>query len=175
MRPCPNCETGPMKLRAALLAFLLVAVTAAVADTQEAELFRPAEQARAQAEDAEAALLAPAGYGAGVAALERARRGYRGGAGIDDVGGLLDQARASLGEAARNAAEARETFTAVLGKRDSARAVEAFRLATGSWAEAEELLQGAARRLEGSDVEGALRRAADAQRLYDTAELQAIK
>lgn len=59
--------------------------------------------------------------------------------------------------------------------RGRAEAAEAARLAPATWTEAEEKLQDAARRLEDGDADRALERAAEAQKLYDAAELQAIK
>ena len=119
-----------MKFTAAALALLLLAAARlSLADAGEDELFRAANQAREQADAAEAALLAPTGYTEGIAALDRARRSYEGGAALGAVEKLLEQARASLEGARRNADEARVTLAAPLAKREAARKAEAYRLA----------------------------------------------
>ena len=111
----------------------------------------------------------------GIAALDRARRSYGGGAALGAVEKLLEQARASLDGARRNADEARVTLAAPLARREAARKAEAYRLAGSNWVKAEETLRAAAQRLEKRDVSGALKRGDEAARLFDAAELQAIK
>lgn len=165
-----------MRIPARLVALLLVAMPLpSLADAREDELIQPAVQAREQAEAAEAALLAPGAYGQGIAALERARRDYQGGAKEAAVTSRLDLALQNLQLAARNAGEARRAFEGPLAKREAARNAEAFRLAGPAWVKAETQLGSAAQRLEKGDAEGALKRAAEAGQLYDAAELQAIK
>lgn len=158
--------------RAALLALLPLL---ALADAAGDALFAPAEEARARAEAVEAALLAPGAYGQGVAALGRARRDYDGGGAEADVAPLLAEAGERFAAAGRAAAEAQRTFAGPLARREAAREAEAFRLATAAWAKAESMLASAAQRLEKTDVEGALKRAGEADRLYAAAELAAVK
>lgn len=165
-----------MKLPTLLLsALVLFPLHPGHADERERQLLAPAEVAREEAEAAEAVLLAPGGYGAGVAALDRARRGYQGGGNLDEVARLATEAARRFSEAARNASAARSTFVTTLQRREAAREAEAFRIATATWAQAEDALRAAARRLEGGDRQRALSGAAEAERLYDSAELQAIK
>lgn len=160
---------------AALLALLLALSAPARPDDGGQALFSPAEAARERAEAAEALLLAPAGYGTGLRALDEARRSYEGGSNLDAVTVLIGQAGDSFRAAARNAAEARRSFAATLAARDIARQAEAFRLGTADWARAEETLQSAARQLEAGDARAALERTAEAGRLYEAAHLQALK
>jgi len=160
----------------AVLATLLLGIPApATADTREDQLFAPAAAAREQAESAQSALLAPGAYGKGVAAFERARSGYRGGAAEEEVGKRLAEAQAAFIAATRAAGEARRTLAEPLARREAAREAEAFRLAGPTWIRAENALTAAAQRLEKTDVEGALKRSAEAALLYSDAELQAIK
>jgi outer membrane protein OmpA-like peptidoglycan-associated protein len=165
-----------MHLLLAPLAVLMLALPVAAAAQSEAEeLFAPARAAREQAEAAEAALLAPAAYARAVAALERAQRDWDGGAGRTAVEPQLAEAGTAFATATRSAREARRAFEATLARREAAREAEAFRLATTSWAKAEGVLAEAARRLEKTDVDGALARGAEAATLFDAAELAAIK
>jgi outer membrane protein OmpA-like peptidoglycan-associated protein len=176
MRPESNCELHPMKLSfVALVALLLIASRPAAADATGDELFRAADEARGQAEAAEAALLAPSGYAEAAALYERARRGYAGGAAGEAVAELLEQARTGFASARRNAEQARATLRTTLAAREAAGRAEAYRLAGSAWVRAEEMLKVAARSLEKSDVSGALKRADEAAALFDAAELQAIK
>lgn len=166
----------PIVALPALLSALLLALSApACADDGANTLFAPAEAAREAAEAADALLLAPAGYGAGVQALEEARRRYQGGSSLDAITVLAGQAGEHFRMAARNAAQARRSFTATLDARDIARQAEAFRLGTADWARAEKTLQSAARQLEAGDARSALERAAEAARLYEAAHLQALE
>ncbi|MCC7257921.1 MAG: OmpA family protein [Gammaproteobacteria bacterium] len=159
---------------AALL--LLLAVPRPVqADAREAEIFAAAETARAAAQAVEAALLAPGSYGQGSAALERAQRDYRGGGEEAAAATLADTARRHFEAAAAAARQAQLTLATALARREDARRAEAFRLAVRDWVRAEEQLRSAAQRLEKTDVEGALARAAEATQGYDRAELLAIK
>lgn len=162
-------------LAVAAIALAVIATTSFAAGEAGPELLAPIEQARAQAESAEAALLAPQSYGAGIAAFERAQRAYAAGAGIDDVRGLAAQASGQFERAARHAAEARKSFAAALQARARATGAEALRLDTATFARADNQLRAAAVRLEGGDARVALTRAEEAARLYDTAELQALK
>lgn len=165
-----------MKLPTIILSVLaLLPLHPGHADEREQQLLAQAEVAREQAEAAEAVLLAPAGYGAGVAALDGARRSYQSGGNRNEVVRLAAEAANRFSAAARDATEARRIFATTLQKRAAAREAEAFRIATATWAQAEDALRGAARRLENGDTQRGLAGAAEAARLYDSAELQAIK
>ena len=68
-----------------------------------------------------------------------------------------------------------ELFHDAQQAREAARKAEAYRLAGSTWVQAEEQLRAAAQRLEKGDTRGALKRGDEAARLFDAAELQAIK
>lgn len=155
-----------MRPVAIALAILLNVITAASAADAPA-----LGQARARAEAAEAALLAPDGYAAALTALERTRDAATGGA----EGAAVDDAEAAFLAAARSAAQARERFGATLERRAAAQDAEAPRLAGAGWQRAEAALAAAARRLEAADESGAIKRAGEAAQLYDEAQLAAIK
>ncbi len=159
----------------AAVALLLMAPLPVLADAREEAVLGAADQAREQAEAVESTLLAPVSYGKGIAALNRARRDYRGGAKIDAVAALADRARQSFATASASARQAQLTLQAPLAQREAARKADAFRLAGSTWVKAEELLRSAAQRLEKTDVAGALDRGERAGQLYDQAELLALK
>jgi hypothetical protein len=93
----------------------------------------------------------------------------------------LDSVRADLAEAkgffqrAVDASQlARTTFTGAIGARTAAEKAEAAQYAERDWERAEEALMGAARTLEGGNLNKAAKEAGDAQGRYREAETKAI-
>jgi outer membrane protein OmpA-like peptidoglycan-associated protein len=161
----------------AMLAALAVLPGVSMAQTQDAErrLFGDTELLRARVEAGEGALLSPRHYADGVAALERARADFRAGQDLDRVRARLEDADEDFGTALQTIEVARRSLAAPLKSRAAANDAEAFRLASGDWAEAEGLFNDGARSLEKGSLDRAQRRAAEADAAYRLAELNAIK
>lgn len=155
-----------------LLVFLMIG-TAAAQGIRDS-LFREVDVLRQRAADAKSEILSPRRFADAEEAYAEAES--------EMADGRADRAKKSIAEAVeayRSALETSElaavSFEPALEARDLAVAANSARYAPELWEEAEDDLNKAARKLESGNVGSAKRPAADAAKLYDQAELAAIK
>jgi hypothetical protein len=163
--------------RFVIIGALLFASAMAAAQSQQSirdQIFGETDAVKQQADDLQAALLAPEAYAEGlelyVSATETMERGRN-----------LDRARSDLAEAKGHfersieaAKLANVTFAGVLQARTAARNAQAERFAERDWGRAEEALMAAAQTLEEGNLTRAQRAATDAETRYRETESRAI-
>lgn len=145
------------------------------ADGLRGTLFGAADRALESANEYRASLLAPRSYAAGAESYRRAESIFASGGDLDDIRRYLAEAQSEFSRAAVAANAARTIFTSTLDARADAVNAEAERYVPDAWRDAEGNLTEAAERLERGREESARRQAAEAEELYRSAELTAIK
>ncbi|MDJ0928150.1 MAG: OmpA family protein [Gammaproteobacteria bacterium] len=151
-------------------------LTAGVAAAQSnATVLEELQALRAEAENRDAALLAPDSYLRGVRALEKAAAQLEAGQDPQKLAPRFEKARQEFTTAIEHLELAQLSFRDTLLARTAANAAEAFRLAPADWENAERSLFNAARVLEDGNLNEAIERGAMAAAEYDRAELVAIK
>jgi OOP family OmpA-OmpF porin len=138
-------------------------------------LFRAADEARAAAETANAALLAPTSFARATQSYSAAESDLARGRNLERIRGELEDAVKAYTDSAQAAEIAAITLAAQIKTRDDAGKANADTFAGDLWRQAEDLFSTAARRLEAGDIRGARSRAGEAEALYRDAELTAIK
>ncbi len=158
-----------------ILTLLLGAAGATAQDELRKTFFKEADAAKATAEAADAALLAPRSY-------ERGIREYADAEFALERGRSIEIVRSNAADAARyfrtatTAAELAATALAqVMKSRQDAANARAPELAPDIWTEAQRDFADAIRILERGDLKGSKRRGIEATSLYRDAELVAIK
>jgi hypothetical protein len=166
-----------MKMRTPLLALIvaLSAATAVVAQDLRSTLFAEADEAQKAARDAEAPLLAPDSFEHGLDAYQDADNDLQRGRNLQRIRNKLAEATKAFNDSAQAAEIAKITLASLIKTRDDATNAHAESFASEAWTRAEELFEGAARRLESGDIRGSRSRASEAEELYRDAELTAIK
>ncbi|MCL4791435.1 MAG: hypothetical protein KJ040_05215, partial [Gammaproteobacteria bacterium] len=145
--------------------------TAVTAD----EPFKAVMASRAQAEAADAAMLAPGNYAAAVKALERARRQAGSGKATATLNQDINEADNRFRAAIAAAQLARKTFADVIREREAARSADAWRLVPERWLRAEQDFSTATRRLEDGGLQSAGKFGEIAAESYREAQLQALR
>lgn len=153
----------------------LAAIAAAAQDDLRDTLFAQADAALQAANDARANLLAPKNYGEAADHYRSAEDKLRRGRSIESIKEDLALAARSLRQAVEAARLADVTLTGAIQARNDAVEADAKTFAPLEWSEAETKFASAAARLEEGFVNSARSRSGDAQRMYRTAELTAIK
>jgi OmpA-OmpF porin, OOP family len=155
------------------LLLMLLATTAAAQATGPtlSELSVAIDKARQQQVDA----LAPVNFQTAVAARDGAARDAERGRDPARIRTELSEGLAALKRANDAAATARETLRSVVATRTEALSANAPRLASESWATADERFRDATTALERKDIKGAQRYAAEAEVLLRDVELTAIR
>jgi len=148
---------------------------AAAQDDLRNTLFTQTDDALKAANEARANILAPKSYGEAAAAYRSAEDKLQRGRSIDSIKSDLDDAAKALRQAVDATRLANVTLTSAIQARDDAEAANAKTFATTQWREAEEKFASAAKRLEGGNVRSAKSRSNDAEELFRSAELAAIK
>src|SRR5690606_11133136 len=143
----------------------------AIAQDLRSTLFVEADAARQSAQAANAPLLAPNGYTRGIEAYGNAEQDLARGRNLERIRNRLAQATRALNEAAEAAEIASITLASLSKTREDAVTAGAEPFSGPLWAEAEELFDASARRLESGDIRGARSRADEAETLYRDAEL----
>ena len=138
-------------------------------------LFKDANAAIQQANEARASLLAPTNYAEAAEHYRDAENTLTRGGNIESIRRDLDRATATFLEAAEQAGLAATTFETVLRARADAVSADAENYATEEWTEAEEIFNDAAIRLENGRLDRAQRVGSTAETGYREAELIAIK
>jgi outer membrane protein OmpA-like peptidoglycan-associated protein len=161
-----------------IAAILLLGAGVTVAGAQDdlrSTLFTQTDDALKAANEARANILAPKSYGDAAEAYRSAEDKLQRGRSIDSIKSDLDDAGKALRQAVEATRLANVTLTSAIQARDDAEASNAKTFASAQWREAEERFASAARRLEDGNVNSAKSRANDAEELFRSAELAAIK
>jgi outer membrane protein OmpA-like peptidoglycan-associated protein len=138
-------------------------------------LFPEADRALATARAANAEQLAPTSFTRGLEAYMAAETDLARGRNMERIRASLATAADAFTDAAQAAEIANVTLASLLKTRADATNANAATFAASLWAEASELFDTAARRLESGDIRGARARADEGEALYRDAELTAIK
>ena len=138
-------------------------------------LFNDANAALKAANEAQGNLLAPESYGDGAGSYRRAESTLAAGGSLDTIQRDLARATTRFREAAEAAEVARGLFAAALAAREEAQAADAANFAPEAWNDAERRLADAALELERGREKRATRGGEEAEGLFKSAELQAIK
>ncbi|HEY8518482.1 MAG TPA: OmpA family protein [Gammaproteobacteria bacterium] len=163
------------KFRACLLLTLLGLGAVSAQEDLRQTLFARADEALAAARAANAELLAPQAFARGSEAYAAAEEDLARGRNMERIRQRLDAAAAAFMQAREAAEIASITLASLIKTRDDAVNANAETFAGELWREAEELFDGAMRRLEAGDIRGSRSRAEEAESLYRDAELTAIK
>jgi OOP family OmpA-OmpF porin len=138
------------------------------------QIFGETDVVKKQAEDLKANVLAPESYKEGMDLYMSAVDTMEKGKDLDSVREDLAEAKGFFQRAVDASQLARTTFTGAIGARTAAEKAEAAQYAARDWERAEQALMGAARTLEGGNLNKAAKEAGDAQSRYVEAETKAI-
>jgi outer membrane protein OmpA-like peptidoglycan-associated protein len=157
-----------------------VSVLCAIADAGaqsdiRAQIFREAGEARARANLLGADLLAPRSFERGTLAYARADNLFSRQQPLDEIKEQLSLAARNFTRAVEASKAAQTQFAATLKARSDAISSDAAHLSPGLWDNAEKSLLLAAASLEDGDAGAARKEAGEAQGIYRSAELEAIK
>jgi len=166
----------PRFLRLVLIATLLLGVGSAGAqDELRKTFFKEADAAKAQADAANAKLLAPRSYERGMSEYNDAVFALERGRNIETVRSNASDAVGYFKTATTAAELAATALSQVMKSRQDAANARAPELSAEIWQEAQRKFGDAIRLLERGDLKGAKRRDIEATSLYRDAELVAIK
>ncbi len=159
------------------LGALLGATLAAAAGAQDIRttLFAQANAALEEARNAQASLLAPRAFERGAVAYTDAEADLERGRSLERITSRLEAATTFFTEATATANVASDVLAETIATRTNAADAEAETFAPAIWQEAEAIFDTAARRLELGDADDARERSTEAEALYSSAELAAIK
>ena len=166
------------KIGAAAVAIALWALVPVVfAQTLRASLFEEADQRLAEAEAANVELLAPGDYERAMDRYGQASEDFERGRNIDRIRFGLTEVIRFLGQAIDSAEIAEITLVSMIKTREDALNADAptYPVSAALWAEAEELFDEAARRLESGNIRAAREISTEAENVFRDAELTAIK
>ncbi len=144
-------------------------------DNVKTVLFRDANTAMKAAENANADILAPQNFGKGMKSYQKAENELQMGNDLDDIRQNLSEACDFFNQAIDATKLAAVTFPILMKARTDARNTGAPKFSSDLWIEAEKKFKDAAVELEDGDLNDAKEEAADAEKLYRQAELDAIK
>lgn len=160
----------------AVLIFIMLALSATMhAQDLRQSLFKEADIALKEANEANALLLSPDNYEEGMERYQDATKALRDGDNLQDIRKKLSEAVSFFNKATEATKLAKVTFTSALAARDDAIQAQAPQFAPEKWKDAEDEFKGAAQELEDGDARDAKREAASAEKMYREAELTAIK
>ena len=162
------------RLAAVLLLSTVVTVAAAQDDLRDT-LFTQADDALKSANEARANILAPQSYSEAAEAYRSAEDKLQRGRSIDSIKSDLDDADKALRKAVDATRLANVTLASAIQARNDAEEANAEKFASKEWRDAEVKFASAAKRLEDGNVNSAKSRANDAEGLFRSAELAAIK
>jgi OOP family OmpA-OmpF porin len=163
-------------VRLALLAvFMLGAGSAAAQDELRKTFFKDVDVAKVEAEEANAALLAPDSFGDAVKDYDAAESGLQRGRNIEYVRDKVASAQLNYTAATKAAGLAKTALSQVIKSRQDAANAKAPELSPDIWDKAQREFAYAIRYLERGDLKSAKRKDIEATSLYRDAELVAIK
>ena len=165
----------PAYLHVTAVTSLILAFTFATAQELEQTIFGATQSTRDAAEAANVILLSPKSYRRGVEELDTAKRDFENGKNLERIKERLQEASDFFQKAIANADVARVTLRDPIESRVAANEAEAYRLAPRDWAEAEKEFNDAALALEKGNLDSTRERGDEANNMYRTAELNAIR
>lgn len=158
-----------------ILLTLLCTAFASGQDAIRSQLFGETDKLLEAARAKNAHLYAPTQYEKAMEAYHDAEAALKEGKDLEGIRETLTEANALFQRALEVCKVGQVTFAAVMNARGDAISAEAARFSPEQWARAEEQLKKAAMDLEDGDMNDAKARAAEAEGMYRTAELEAIK
>jgi outer membrane protein OmpA-like peptidoglycan-associated protein len=158
-----------------LTVFLIGAGSAAAQDELRNTFFKDVDTAKVEAEEANAALLAPDSFGDAVKDYEAAETGLQRGRNIEYVRDKVADAQRNYAAATKAARLAKTALSQVIKSRQDAANARAPELSADLWEKAQREFGYAIRYLERGDLKSAKRKDIEATSLYRDAELVAIK
>jgi outer membrane protein OmpA-like peptidoglycan-associated protein len=158
-----------------LTVFLIGAGSAAAQDELRNTFFKDVDTAKVEAEEANAALLAPDSFGDAVKDYEAAETGLQRGRNIEYVRDKVADAQRNYAAATKAARLAKTALSQVIKSRQDAANARAPELSADLWEKAQREFSYAIRYLERGDLKSAKRKDIEATSLYRDAELVAIK
>lgn len=168
--------TGKFPGRSAIVAiFGLFMLSAMAQQDLRTSLFAQTDDALKAANEARANILAPKNYAEAARRYRAAEDKLARNRSIESIKKDLDAAAQSLRQAVGVTRLAGVTLTAAIQARNDAEEANSESFAARQWQDAEEKFAAAAMKLEDGNVNAARSRASDAEKLYRTAELAAIK
>ncbi|MBM2840433.1 MAG: OmpA-like protein [Bacteroidetes bacterium] len=144
-------------------------------DNVRVGLFGDADKAMSVAREKKANLYAPISFGKAMEYYKDADDDFKKGRNLEDIRAKLRAAISYLNKALEACKLAEVTFARVMAARTDALSADAMKYSTDLWNKAERGFNGAARDLEDGDVNAAKKGAGEAETIYRTAELEAIK
>lgn len=167
---------APARWIAGVAMTLLLSMAAAAEDPKlRSQLFGAADRALAEANTAQANVLAPTSYALGARHYRDAEQALARGGNLEDIRSDLREAVASFAKATEHTSLARVTLGETIAARNDAEVADSAQFAGEQWRAAELEFADAARRLESGNINRARRIAEEARELYRTAELAAIE
>jgi outer membrane protein OmpA-like peptidoglycan-associated protein len=154
---------------------LMLAATANAQPQIRAQLFADVDRAMALANEAQAAVLAPASYERAADLYRRADENLTRGRSLEDIRRDLAEATGLFAQAAERTELARVSLSDSYQARQDALEADASTYASEQWREAEVTFADAVRRLEAGNMNRARNIAGDAEEQYRAAELMAIE
>jgi hypothetical protein len=157
---------------------ILTAILSSVAVGQESirsQLFGETDKMLKSAKEKNAHLYAPRSFEKGMDAYQDAEAAFKKGKDLGDIRSFLTEAGAAFQKATEACAMGELTFTSLMNARNDAISADAPKFAPETWTKAEERFREAARDLEDGDVNDAKSKGAEAEGIYRSAELDAIK
>ncbi len=166
-----------IKYGALLLLALTVSTISSVVYAQDlrATLFAEADALVKVTKEKKAFVLAPVSYGKGAKLYKQADANLKKGRNLASIQRDLNAAVKFLERSLEATKLAEVTFASVLKARNDARKAGGLKYAPERWREAEVTFTDSAAKLEGGNVKKAQKMGAQAEKLYRTAELAAIK
>ncbi len=159
-----------------ILALTGIFTPAAIAQgTIRSQLFGDTDKILQAAKEQNAHLYSPRHFEKGLDAYQDAEDALNKGKDLDNIRSLLADAGISFKKALDGCKLGEITFTSVMKARNDAVSADAPQFAPELWTRAEEQFRSGAYDLEDGDVNDAKARASEAEGMYRTAELEAIK
>jgi len=159
----------------AALLIASIGAMSALAQDVEKSLFKDADQAMKEAKEARAELLAPQAFLKGLEAYREAQSDFRGGKDLGRIREKLNEAVNSFRQAKESTQLAGVAFESLMKVRSQAEDAEASQYAKETWLAGERKFADAAGQLEEGDADDAKELGAEAEALFQSAELEAIK
>ncbi|WP_339813259.1 OmpA family protein [uncultured Imperialibacter sp.] len=138
-------------------------------------LFDDVNRTLQAARNAQADVLSPKSFAAGMEAYNDAQKSYKNDGEISDIKEDIAEANAKFSQAIENTKVGSVLFSQALSARNDAMNAEAGQFSKNNWKEAEEEMKDAAGELEKGDSNDAKEQAKTATALYRKAELESIK
>jgi len=138
-------------------------------------LFQDVNQAKKDAESAQAPIYSPNQYEEAEKHYKEAEEGFKKGQNLEDLKKRIDISRVYYLKAIETTNQFKNNFVNCVNARSDALAVDAPAFRPDGWEDAEKALEKAAKTLEDGNLKSAKNKAAKAEELYRQVELDAIK